>query len=138
MRSFGEVPPLNNDDWYWLYLGVAGGENTWIVTNDEMRDHHFTMLSEGVFQHWRERHQCYFELGSGTSYAGGDDRRVVLRPPPPHSVRTQAVFGKEGEICGWHIPCNGGPKLGNRTTLTGATIDEQMRPDVGWLCVKRW
>ena len=32
-----------NDDWFWLYAAVA--YRCQIVTNDEMRDHHFQMLS---------------------------------------------------------------------------------------------
>lgn len=31
-----------NDDWFWLYMAVA--LKCQVVTNDEMRDHHFQML----------------------------------------------------------------------------------------------
>jgi proteinaceous RNase P len=33
----------NNDDWYWLYAAVKSGERSLLVSNDEMRDHHFGM-----------------------------------------------------------------------------------------------
>ena len=33
----------SNDDWYWMYVTVY--LKCHIVTNDEMRDHHFQMLS---------------------------------------------------------------------------------------------
>eukprot|EP01047_Picozoa_sp_COSAG01_P002952 COSAG01_NODE_83_length_27807_cov_20.014581_13_plen_50_part_00 len=37
-----------NDDWFWLYAGVVAtitNPNSIIVSNDQMRDHHFNMLS---------------------------------------------------------------------------------------------
>ena len=37
-----------NDDWFWLYAGVAAttnNANSIIISNDQMRDHHFNMLS---------------------------------------------------------------------------------------------
>lgn len=37
------TPAGSNDDWYWLYAAVTFGCH--VVTNDEMRDHHFRMLS---------------------------------------------------------------------------------------------
>ena len=47
----------NNDDWYWLYAAVCSGDNILVVTNDQMRDHHFCMLAPRFFLKWRERHQ---------------------------------------------------------------------------------
>lgn len=38
-----ETPSGWNDDWFWMYACVKLGCH--IVTNDEMRDHHFQMLS---------------------------------------------------------------------------------------------
>lgn len=38
-----ETPAGCNDDWFWLYTAVS--LNCKVVTNDEMRDHHFQMLS---------------------------------------------------------------------------------------------
>lgn len=49
--------PKNNDDWYWLYAAVYIGGRVLVLTNDEMRDHHFSMLSHRSFQRWKERHQ---------------------------------------------------------------------------------
>jgi hypothetical protein len=37
------TPSHWNDDWFWLYCGVSWG--CFVLTNDEMRDHHFNMLS---------------------------------------------------------------------------------------------
>lgn len=49
--------PKNNDDWYWLYAAVYIGGSVLVLTNDEMRDHHFSMLSHRSFERWKERHQ---------------------------------------------------------------------------------
>ncbi|CAN0405306.1 unnamed protein product, partial [Laminaria digitata] len=49
--------PKNNDDWYWLHAAVYTGGKVLVLTNDEMRDHHFSMLSHRSFQRWKERHQ---------------------------------------------------------------------------------
>jgi proteinaceous RNase P len=38
-----QSPAGCNDDWFWLYAAVA--MKCKVVTNDEMRDHHFQMLS---------------------------------------------------------------------------------------------
>lgn len=49
--------PKNNDDWYWLHAAVYTGGKVLVLTNDEMRDHHFSMLSHRSFERWKERHQ---------------------------------------------------------------------------------
>jgi len=41
------TPPRWNDDWFWLYVAVT--QDIRVVTNDEMRDHHFSMLSPRYF-----------------------------------------------------------------------------------------
>ncbi|KAH8074167.1 hypothetical protein JL720_10722 [Aureococcus anophagefferens] len=76
----------NNDDWYWLYAAVAAGPGSLLVSNDEMRDHHFGMLSARAFLVWKERHLAKFELG-GWRRDGGRD--VTIHDPPPFSVRAQ-------------------------------------------------
>ena len=78
--------PGNNDDWYWLYAAVAAGPGSLLVSNDEMRDHHFGMLSARAFLVWKERHLAKFELG-GWRRDGGRD--VTIHDPPPFSVRAQ-------------------------------------------------
>jgi hypothetical protein len=37
------TPRSFNDDWFWLYSAVK--YNSMVITNDEMRDHHFQLLS---------------------------------------------------------------------------------------------
>jgi len=43
------APPGHNDDWHWLYLTMCRPGRTLLVTNDEMRDHHFQMLAQRSF-----------------------------------------------------------------------------------------
>lgn len=50
-----------NDDWFWMYACVK--IQCHIITNDEMRDHHFQMLSPRWFSRWKERHVVHFSFG---------------------------------------------------------------------------
>lgn len=43
------VPMGHNDDWHWLYMTMHRPGRTLLVTNDEMRDHHFQMFSQRSF-----------------------------------------------------------------------------------------
>ena len=92
------TPKQMNDDWFWLYAGVlAGGRNpaSIIISNDQMRDHHFQMLSMKYFLKWRERHWVNFEFF---------DRERNTKPtfdfPTPYSIRMQPVDGA------WFFPLN--------------------------------
>ena len=55
------TPAGYNDDIYWLYATVKLGLH--IITNDEMRDHHFQMLQSKYFIRWKDRHQIHFKFG---------------------------------------------------------------------------
>jgi proteinaceous RNase P len=56
----------SNDDWYWLYAAVHGGDSVYLVTNDECRDHVFQMLpAPKLFYRWKERHQVRFDISAG-------------------------------------------------------------------------
>lgn len=55
------TPGGYNDDIFWLYSTVK--LDIHIVTNDEMRDHHFQMLSPKWFIRWKDRHQIHFTFG---------------------------------------------------------------------------
>ena len=57
-----ETPHGCNDDWFWLYLAVILRAK--VLTNDEMRDHTFQMLSPRWFDRWRERNQIHFSFGT--------------------------------------------------------------------------
>eukprot|EP00605_Chrysophyceae_sp_TOSAG23-4_P002312 GSChrysophyteH1.ASY1.ANO1.2558.1 assembled CDS len=60
------TPTRCNDDWFWLYLAVK--LECYVITNDEMRDHHFQMLSSRSFARWKERHQIHFSFGKWTKH----------------------------------------------------------------------
>jgi hypothetical protein len=48
----------NNDDWYWLWATVqTANPDSLLISNDEMKDHHFNMLRPKHFQRWKIRHQ---------------------------------------------------------------------------------
>lgn len=63
MRKTGNLyvtPKGFNDDWFWMYAAVKYCLP--VITNDEMRDHHFELLSPRYFTRWRERHRVMFEF----------------------------------------------------------------------------
>lgn len=57
-----ETPHGCNDDWFWLFLAVILRAK--VLTNDEMRDHTFQMLSPRWFERWKERNQIHFRYGA--------------------------------------------------------------------------
>lgn len=90
-------PQGSNDDWYWLYAAVASGNDTFLVSNDEMRDHAFQMLpAPRLFAKWKERHQVRFHM----SAANG----LEFYHPPPYTSCVQE--GKGGDW--WLFPGDGG------------------------------
>ncbi|CAM9195734.1 unnamed protein product [Chrysoparadoxa australica] len=92
--------PNNNDDFYWLYAAVVIGARVLVVTNDEMRDHHFQMLSHRSFERWKERHQVHFGCGPGNQRRNGD---LDLKEPPKYSHRMQRSLNGTS----WHVPLQG-------------------------------
>lgn len=85
----------NNDDWYWLYAAVKLGGRTLVVTNDEMRDHHFQMLDNRAFVRWKERHRARFSAATGDSQLPW-----AVAEPAAFSARPQR--SSDGET--WHFP----------------------------------
>jgi pentatricopeptide repeat protein len=85
-----------NDDWYWLHAALR--YRTVILTNDEMRDHHFQMLAPRTFLRWKERHQVHFSFGEWEIKKDSHDHRrgreVYLEFPSPYSRRIQRVEGE--------------------------------------------
>ncbi|KAL7545486.1 hypothetical protein ACHAWF_008837, partial [Thalassiosira exigua] len=98
------TPGGMNDDWYWMHAALlsGGGEDcerngggerngergVMVVSNDEMRDHHFQMLARDSFAKWKERHRIRFDFGRGP------ERMVRLRYPNVYSRRIQRVEGE--------------------------------------------
>ena len=56
-----KTPPGMNDDWFWMHAALK--YKALVVTNDEMRDHHFQMMAPKFFLRWKERHQIHFDFG---------------------------------------------------------------------------
>ncbi|VVB12147.1 unnamed protein product [Arabis nemorensis] len=100
------TPPGSNDDWYWLY--ATAKLKCLLVTNDEMRDHIFELLSSSFFQKWKERHQVRYTFVKGC---------LKLEMPPPFSVVIQ-----ESEKGSWHVP------------ITCQNNEESLR---NWICITR-
>lgn len=79
------TPAKCNDDLFWMYAAMVF--NIDVVTNDEMRDHHFKMLSPRWFMRWKERHQVRFKFGK---FDHAERRRTLETiVPPSYSHRIQ-------------------------------------------------
>ena len=89
--SLYQAPAGCNDDWFWLHAALWSGKNCMALTNDEMRDHHFQMLSHRSFLRWKERHQIRFQFGEWEE--NGKQREVLLEHPEVYSRRIQRVEG---------------------------------------------
>ena len=97
---------------------MASGERCKVVSNDEMRDHHFGMLSRGDFLQWKARTVVKFEMD------GGD---VALAPPPPYSESAQFDAG------GWHVPARVGAGAGEASAAT-VVVRRPAPGALAWLC----
>jgi hypothetical protein len=116
------TPPGMNDDWFWMHAALYAGPGTLVVTNDEMRDHHFQMLARRSFLRWKDRHQVRFSLGAWESFVQGrHQRRVNLIYPEVYSRRIQRVAD------GLVIPH---PKRGDENRfLDGSHVAEEDEPE---------
>lgn len=83
------TPTGMNDDWFWLHAALWSGRDTLVLTNDEMRDHHFQMLAPRSFLRWKDRHQVHFKFGNWEK--GPKQRQVHLTYPDVYSRRIQRV-----------------------------------------------
>jgi mitochondrial ribonuclease P protein 3 len=136
-----QTPPGMNDDWFWLHAALHYGPGTCIVTNDEMRDHHFQMIAPRSFVRWRDRHQIHFTFGSWISSFSTSSssllsnvgtpeqrREVLLRYPDPYSRRIQRV--KDGLV----VPL---PKRGDTNRfLDGEFVAHNEPEEEFYLCIR--
>ena len=100
-RAAGQLftsPSGMNDDWYWLYAAFASGGACRVVSNDEMRDHHFGMIQPRAFLRWKERHIVHFEIPHDLS--SGDLPTLVHPLPYSHAMQESAGGA-------WHLPREG-------------------------------
>ena len=106
-----KTPNGMNDDWFWLHAALE--YQALVVTNDEMRDHHFQMLAPRMFLRWKERHQVHFSFGGWernsyqpqrqgnepdcfNNHRPRKSREVQLEYPDVYSRRVQRV--KDGLV----------------------------------------
>ncbi|KAG0632419.1 hypothetical protein M758_1G327100 [Ceratodon purpureus] len=106
-NSIYTTPTGSNDDWYWLYAAVR--YRCLLVTNDEMRDHLFSLLGNDFFPKWKERHQVRYTINK---------QGLGFHMPPPYSTVIQ-----ESEKGSWHVP-----KRGN---------DDDVLTPREWMCITR-
>lgn len=75
------TPRHFNDDWFWLYAAIK--YRCRVVTNDDMRDHHFQFLSPKYFVRWRENCRIMYEMFSfrsnSTSMTGPLHQNMNIR-----------------------------------------------------------
>jgi hypothetical protein len=119
-RNLYKTPRGMNDDWFWLH--VAYTHQSLVVTNDEMRDHHFQMLAPRTFLRWKERHHAHFDFGNWiTAEDGSRQKEVLLTLPEAYSRRLQRVedglvipLAKQGDsnrfMDGGHVASNDEPE----------------------------
>ena len=95
------TPTGSNDDWYWMHAVVQAGPRGLLISNDQMRDHIFQLLSPKFFPKWRARHQVTFEFW---------DNHLTFERPAKFStciqrdVPTAADGEQAAEALGWHFP----------------------------------
>lgn len=97
-----KTPAGMNDDWFWLHAALK--YRAQVLTNDEMRDHHFQMLAPRTFLRWKERNQVHFFFGemgvengeSSEHKPGGRD--INFEFPKPYSRRIQRLEDEKGLV----------------------------------------
>eukprot|EP00981_Chlorochromonas_danica_P005805 scaffold1190_cov187-Ochromonas_danica.AAC.37 len=127
---FYPTPRKFNDDWFWMFAAIKYHRP--VLTNDDMRDHHFQLFRPRYFLQWRERYRVTYEMFScfhgqsqqehdeqqqGNGQTDSDESKNAVRDsshylsrtirmfvhwPRPYSHRIQHVDGKVYE--GWYFP----------------------------------
>lgn len=145
-KSVIASPPFLNDDFCWLYAALMK-TSAYIITNDQMRDHHFTMLSPRFFLRWRQRHRITFRA---LYHRASASVVLNLKTPRPYSVWVQKCVNTLGcrssEGCAihhWHIPFVESidviDQASNRVQPTTADVELSKDGDdecSSWLCTK--
>jgi len=97
------VPFYDCDDWYWLYAALdsfrRGREHVQVISNDQMRDHHWRMDGSRAFLQWQDRHMTRCSIQTEDSDPAGTCRPQFY-PPRPYSLRSQV--SDDGKV--WHFP----------------------------------
>ncbi|KAK7200938.1 hypothetical protein NESM_000152800 [Novymonas esmeraldas] len=148
-------PAFLNDDYCWLYA-VLMRRDSCIISNDQMRDHHFTMLQPRFFVRWRQRHRITYKAMYNKA-ARAATLRIHL--PRVYSVWVQACGSAAAAAAAaaaantttttatqqhWHIPYIANVDVihqaTNQTTSTSADVDLGKDGDdecTDWICTGR-
>ena len=94
----------NNDDWYWLYAALRQQRDrpehpVHVLSNDQMRDHHFAMLAPAALLQWRARHQVTYDVRA-PAHTGATGWTWFWHWPPAVSHRAQA----DPSGSAWYFP----------------------------------
>jgi Protein-only RNase P len=129
MDALYTTPRGMNDDWFWLHAALV--KRSFVVTNDEMRDHHFQMLAQRGFLRWKDSRQVHFRFGAWIADDGSGQRHrsVELAYPDPYSRRMQRV--DDGLV----IPM---PKRGDENRFLDGVheADESAPIDEMYVCIR--
>ncbi|CCW68991.1 unnamed protein product, partial [Phytomonas sp. Hart1] len=142
-RAILASPGFLNDDYCWLYIAVRH-PNCFIVSNDQMRDHHFSILRPRYFLRWRQRYRITYSVFFDPSTA---QTSLEIHTPRPYSIWVQSVppqnpsETEEHKTSHWHIPFIASiPILNqatNRMTSDGTEVElhkDGDDPCTAWLC----
>jgi len=83
-KAFYYTPPGSNDDWYWMYAAVRARSRGMLISNDELRDHIFTLLRPKHFLKWKAGHITHYSFP-------GPDTEPQLLPPPSYTSCVQRL-----------------------------------------------
>jgi len=127
-----EAPKGSNDDWFWLLATASLPGRALVITNDQMRDHHFNMLHMRGFNNWKERHVVNFDLNVRDP---PPLQGIRFFQPPPYSMRSQVELNGD-QLVAYHAPY-----LPDDETLRGtkhrtdAEILRERREKMKWFCL---
>ena len=136
------TPPAGmNDDWYWLHAAVMSGAACRVISNDEMRDHHFGLLDTTAFTRWKERHVTRFAMRLLYDPSAGRVSAqppvaytadcVRLHPPLPYSHVMQE-HAHAPDV--WHVPCAADEGSDAKTADAPSMTDGRT---LEWVCLRR-
>lgn len=119
---------------YWMYACVCARDKGLLVSNDELRDHIFSLLRPKHFLKWKERHIAHYYFKDLSSY------RFELDLPPPYSRCVQQLPSGA-----WMLPGGGTAVNSNMSTTSvmnvkrgeeeGGDEYEPAEPE-WWLCIR--
>lgn len=143
LRCVISSPVFLNDDYCWLYAALRK-KNAFIISNDQMRDHRFTMLSPRCFIRWRQRHRLTF---TALYHRPTACVSLNLKSPRPYSTWVQKAFctvlntGISPSKHHWHIPfmrqINIIDQASNTTTSSPSSVELAKNGDdecSSWIC----